>query len=367
MAATSKDLKKKMTVNLDNMALLEKYDTEDMYHKIIHLPEQIKQAYSEPQVNLPQGFDALLEKLKKNPIRRIIVVGMGGSAISGDILQATFDQTIPIQVYKDYHIPLINEDDLFIACSYSGNTEETVSCLNQAVKRTKNIAAITSNGKVKSIVADNYLWCKLPQGYPPRAAVGYLFFSFLVVLERFKLIPSQQKNAESTISSLMQKAGALSRGVEVDLNLAKQSALALNGKIPLIYASNPALTPVAYRWKCQMNENAKYPAFCHAFPEMNHNEIEAWENKKYNEYFIPVFLSRLNEDHCYQKRISFFKKTMDKEDISYLDFYGEGDSLLEKIFSLIYLGDMISYYLAILQKVDPTAINLITELKKEIS
>lgn len=355
-----------ITEHLDNQEIMQRLDTENMYDKIIHLPEQIMNAYFNPNIYEPQTFEALAAGLKSKPIRRVVLVGMGGSAISGDLLSAAYDTIIPIQVYKDYQVPVIKDDDLFIACSYSGNTEETVSCLEQAIKRTSYIAGVTSGGIVEKELKDKYFLCGLPPGNPPRSAIGYLFFSLLIILERFGLIDDMKADVEQTVSSLMQKAGALSKTVGCEFNLAKQSAAAINGKIPLLYSSNPVLYPIAYRWKCQINENSKYPAFCHSFPEMNHNEIEAWENNRYNEMFMPVFLNEFKEKHCYQKRIDFFKKTMNKEGVGYLDFYAEGDCSLEKTFSLIYLGDMISYYLAILQEVNPTTINLIVRLKKEI-
>lgn len=353
-------------INLDDNSLIQKLDTEDMYHKIIHLPEQILQAYNQPQISTPENFTALIKKTAAKPIRRIIIAGMGGSAISGDILQAVYSDIIPIQIYKDYRLPYINENDLFIACSYSGNTEETVSCLKQALNKTEYLAAVTSGGTVGSLIADKYLKLGLPQGYPPRSAIGYLFFSLVKILEKFAVIDSQKKQVEQTISALMLKAGAVAKDVDTELNIAKQSAKAINGKIPLIYSSNPLLAPIAYRWKCQINENSKYPAFTHTFPEMNHNEIEAWENSGLNGKFIPLFLTELQEHHNYQKRINFFKKIMDRENVNYLDFYAEGDNILEKTFSLIYLGDMISFYLALLQNVNPTTINFIVELKNEI-
>jgi glucose/mannose-6-phosphate isomerase len=345
---------------LNNKDIYRQLDTEDMYHKIIHLPEHIHNAYLSPVIHTPKDF-------APKPIKRVIFAGMGGSAISGDILQAAFAETLPINIFKDYNLPVIYPDDLFIACSYSGNTEETISCLKKALTKTPNIAAITSGGIVKDLLADKHLRVELPPGFPPRAAIGYLFFSLLVILEKFNICESQEAYVKSTIASLMMKAGALSVDLNADYNLSKQAAKEINGKIPLIYSSNPSLSPVAYRWKCQINENAKYPAFFHTFPEMNHNEIEAWENKHFNKGFIPIFLSDLEETADYKKRITFFKNLLTRENISYLDFYTEGSSYFEKAFSLIYLGDVISYYLAILQNVNPTTINFIMQLKDSIS
>ncbi|MBW6515585.1 MAG: bifunctional phosphoglucose/phosphomannose isomerase [Candidatus Cloacimonetes bacterium] len=343
-------------------------DREEMYYKIIHLPDQIRTAYFNPNMHIPAHFTTTNGVLNlSKPINRVIIAGMGGSAISGDIMRTAYSHLIPIEVCKDYQIPLIKKDDLLVICSYSGNTEETISCFKQGVNKAAYLAAITSNGKLHELIDDNHVWCQLPDGYPPRAAIGFLFFSIILVLEKFGVIPRREGDVRSTISTLMLKAGAISGNVMTEFNITKQSALKIYKKIPLIYSSNPSLTPVAYRLKCQINENAKYPAFFHTLPEMNHNEIEAWENKVFHKIFIPIFISYIDEKVDYKKRVKFLQDLFIKENIEYLDFYAEGSNYIEKVFSLIYLSDMISYYLAILQNIDPTKIDYIEKLKDEIS
>lgn len=348
---------------VDDLNKQTKLDTEDMYHKIIHLPEQVIKSYQEVNVHKPESFNSL--DLKS--IRRIVICGMGGSAISGDIAKSAFSHKIPIEVVKDYQIPFVDENTLVCILSYSGNTEETLSCLDQAIKTTKFVGVVTGGGKAKEIVDDRYLWIELPSGYPPRSAIGYLFFSLLRLMEIFRTIPDQKNIVNATISNLIKKATAITRNTLLTENIAKSTAISIQPKIPIIYSSNPNLSALAYRWKCQINENAKYPAFCHTFPEMNHNESEGWEAVDFSDKFIPIILNRMNEDENYQKRINAFKKIFKKIDVKYLEFFVEGKSLIEEIFSLIYLGDMISYYLAILRSVNPTTINYIDFLKKEIS
>lgn len=348
---------------LDDLEKQKLLDTENMYHKIIHLPEQILKSYFEPNIHKPGSF----EQLNLKDIKRVIICGMGGSAISGDIAEAAFGTKIPFDVVKNYQIPFLDENTLVIICSYSGNTEETVSCLKQAITNTKFIGAITSGGKVKEIVDKNYCWVELHPGLPPRSAIGYLFFSLMKVLETFEIIPEHKKKVNLAISNLMKKTDAITNTTPSEKNLAKSSAEKIQDKIPIIYSSNPQLAPLAYRWKCQFNENSKYPAFFHTFPEMNHNEIEGWEVKGFKDIFIPIILKKLDDEKKYQKRINAFKKILKKNDTEYLEFFVEGESLVEEIFSLIYLGDMISYYLAILQKVNPTSIEFINFLKEEIS
>ena len=347
--------------NLENIDEIKKIDTQDMYHKIIHLPEHIIKAYNEVKSH-PSGRFA---ELKVSDINRIVICGMGGSAISGDIGKAAFSHLLPIEIVKDYRIPYINNKTLVCILSYSGNTEETLSCLNQAVEHTEFVGIVTSGGKIKKIVDGKYLWLELPVGFPPRSAIGYLFFTLLRLLEKFKIIPDQTETVQATVANLIKKADAISRDQSFENNIAKNAALQIQNKIPVIYSSNPKLTALAYRWKCQINENAKYPAFYNTFPEMNHNESEGWESKTSG--FIPIILNRLNENSIYQKRIEAFKKIFQKIKVENLEFFVEGNSIIEEIFSLIYLGDMISYYLAILQNVNPTKIDFINFLKEEIN
>ncbi|HPR18029.1 MAG TPA: SIS domain-containing protein, partial [Candidatus Cloacimonadota bacterium] len=158
----------------------------------------------------------------------------------------------------------------------------------------------------------------------------------------------------------------IAESVPAEMNLAKDTALHLNGKIPVIYSSFPELYPLAYRWKCQINENAKYPAFCHTFSELNHNEIEGWEVQGLEDKFLPIILGLMQEKPQIQKRKNIMKELFQKRNIEFLEFFAEGESLIEQIFSLIYLGDMVSYYLAILREVDPTEIAFINYLKQNI-
>jgi len=347
---------------LDNLEKIGKIDPEDMYHKIIHLPEQVMKAYHEDTVRIPPH----LTKIKKSDIKRVVMCGMGGSAIAGDIAKAAFGRKIAFEVIKDYEIPWLDRNTLVVVTSYSGDTEETLSCLIQAVKNTDHIAAITSGGKIEQIVDGKYRWVKVPAGKPPRTAIAYLFFSAMKILEEFMIIPDHSETVKVLIANLVQKAGAIAQENPLEKNLAKNTALEIKGKIPVIYAEDPQLEPIAYRWKCQINENAKHPAYSLTFPEMNHNEIESWEKPDNPDNIIPVFIQRFKQEHNYRKRINAVKTFFKQMKISYLEFFVEGDKLIEQIFSLIYLGDMVSFYLAILNDVDPTRIDLIKTLKEKI-
>ncbi len=334
--------------------------TDPMYENIIHLPEQVISAYQESDIRLPEGFQP-----PKN-IERVVICGMGGSAITGDLIVGIFGSDFPVEVIKDYRPNYIDNKTLLIAISYSGNTEETLSCVGIARKKGAYIAAITSGGKLQASLLPNDPWVMVPGGKPPRSAIAWLFFSAIRLLEAYGLIESQETVVKSIIAMLIKKAGAIADSVDREHNYAKQMAQEIFGKIPIVYASNPRLLPVAYRWKCQFNENTKLPAFSHTLPEMNHNEIEGWENEEKRKLFIPIFLQNMDEEEQYLKRIRVLQELFTKDSVPSLVFYAEGDTLMERMFSLIYFGDMISFYLAVLYKTDPTAINYINFLKERI-
>jgi glucose/mannose-6-phosphate isomerase len=334
-------------------------DALDMYHKIIHLPEQVLNGYANANPHIPADF-------KTVPYRRLVLCGMGGSAIAGDIIRSVFGHLLPIEVVKDYTIPVLTPDTLVVVSSYSGSTEESLSCFRQALAAGVPIAAVTSGGTLKAEVDGRFPWVALPDGYPPRSAVGFLFFGLLRLLEWHAIIPAQTETVKQVVANLIIKAGAIAVAVPEELNLAKQTAALVKGRIPVLYAGHPFLEPLAYRWKCQINENAKYPAFSHTLPEMCHNEIEGWESKSWNPSFLPVFFTLMDPEPVYARRLNALKQVFDGEGIEYLEFFAEGSTRIEQIFGLLYLGDMVSYYLALLGEVDPTAIRLIQTLKNNL-
>lgn len=345
---------------LDDIQTRNSLDIDDMYHKIIHMPEHILMAYE--NCTLHNNNNIAINS--HNQINRVLIAGMGGSAIAGDLASRVFSEFCTIIVCKDYFIPKINSQTLFIAISYSGNTEETLSATKSALLQTKLIAAVTTGNQLEDLLAEEYPIIKPPTGYPPRSAIAYLFASLVRLLELYGVIPSQEKYLKATTANLMRKAGSIAYSIPNQKNLAKFSATSIYGKIPVIYAADPDLLPVSYRWKCQINENAKYPAFNNTFSEMNHNEIEAWESQTLSKVLIPIFLTSFSENELYQRRLHFFKSILERNHQDYLEFFSEGESSIEKSFSLVYLGDMVSYYLALLNNVNPTSIDYILELKE---
>jgi glucose/mannose-6-phosphate isomerase len=339
-------------------------DRSDMYSKIINMPNHISESYFFPIVH------SAVPRASFPAIKQIIICGMGGSAISADIARSLFSTCVPISTVKDYNLPYVSEHTLAIIISYSGDTTETVQCLEKVIQKTPHVVVITSGGIIRKLVNNKLMWIEVPTGFPPRCAVAFMFFSLIKILEHFQIIPSQKEQVQKIVDNLTLRACSLSKEVDAQENEAIKSAESMLGRIPVIYSSYPLLRPVAYRWKCQINENAKYHAFSNTFPEMSHNEVVAYENISLCDRFIPIFLRTFNDDERYSASINRFQMLLNKHcghlarnSQPYLEFYAVGESDLAKIFSLILLGDMISYYLGLLNKVDPTEINFIQIIK----
>jgi glucose/mannose-6-phosphate isomerase len=207
----------------------------------------------------------------------------------------------------------------------------------------------------------------LPNGYPPRAAVGYSLAVILTLLGRLKLVKPKSKELKVTASFLNQLCRQYSVGKSTADNPAKQLAAKLSGKVPIIYAGEDYFFSVALRWKQQICENAKILTFCNAFPEFNHNELAGWEQSATLAEKLAVIVLRDRQDHKrIQVRMEIVKKILQEKQIEVMEIDSSGKTLLERMHSLVLLGDWVSYYLAILDQVDPTPIVAIDYLKRSL-
>ena len=290
----------------------------------------------------------------KAKIDEIIISGMGGSAIGGDII-GSYIKNIPVIVNRGYEIPsFISQNTLFFAVSFSGNTEETISALNHAYDKKAQIIVISSGGKIKQIAIEKELpFIEIPNIGQPRVALAYLFFPILRVLHNMKIVDAE-KDVAAAISSLIEEQNQIS-------NQMKDMAKRLKAKVPLIYASDN-LCAVAYRWKTQINENAKQHAFYHLLPEMNHNEIVAYENK--NNIFKSIFIVDDDDHERIKKRVEIFADVVKGADVEIIKLHGS--CFLARMIKGIHMGDWLSYYLALENNVDPTPVKIIELLKKEL-
>ena len=318
-------------------------DKSDYIKVLEDFPAQCRNAMA-----LPKGVTVSGE------IGTVVVTGMGGSAIGGDLLKTYMhDTNVPVFVNRNYNIPnFVDEYTLVVAISYSGNTEETLSAYNEAVERKAKTVAITSGGKLAKL-CDKVI--KVPAGFQPRAALGYLFFPILGVLHNAGIADVKNKELNEML--------ALIKDTEKYKEHAQELVKKIDDRIPVIYASE-SLGVVAYRWKTQFNENAKCPAFYHLFPEMNHNELVGFQGMDRQKYVI--IMLRDEHDHPrIKKRMDVCKEIME-ERVDVIEVHTECEELLSRIFSTIYLGEFTSYYQALRNRVDPAPVNVITRLKERM-
>ena len=351
---------------LDNFKSIEKYDESSMLELIESFPDQCQDAVRiGDEFELPQDF--------KRSYKNIVFTGLGGSAIGADLVRSYIveDAQIPVLVNRNYTLPnFVTEDTLVIVSSYSGNTEETLSAYGEAVSRGSSIIAITSGGKLGKMVKDAGLPClTIPEGFPPRCALGYSFFPLLILLAKIGIIKDQAGYIDDAIRNL-RRLKELKIGYKVSRknNPAKKMASEIFGKFPVIYGGQDHVDAVVVRWRGQLAENSKTLSSGHLFPEMNHNEIVGWENpKKVLKDSVAVMLRDSGDHPRISKRMDATRNLLKKGKIKVLEVSSSGKELLARIFSLVYMGDFVSFYLAILNGIDPTPVEKITYLKKELA
>ena len=309
----------------------------------------------------------------RGPIEKIVFVGMGGSAIGGDVIRSLLarDLPLPLSVSRHYLLPAwVDSKTLCIFSSYSGNTEETLAGFQEGMKKKLRSVVITSGGELARLAQKPSLpWIEIPKGLPPRAALGYSVFPILKLFSKLNLWKWDAPAVRETLALLKKLNGEkFSPEVPLKSNPARQAAKSLWGRFVAIYAGTELLETAALRFRNQIEENAKALASHHLLPEMNHNEILGWENPgTLIGRSIAVFL-RDSEDHPrIQLRFKITRKLLAERGIQILEMHSEGKSRLARLFSAILLGDWASYYLALLYGVDPTPVAIIEDLKKQLA
>ncbi|MDP8245124.1 MAG: bifunctional phosphoglucose/phosphomannose isomerase [Candidatus Hinthialibacter antarcticus] len=349
---------------LDDPATPQKFDPTGMIQWIENFHEQCAEG-----VSIARAFDMP----NMQGIQNVVVCGMGGSAIGGDLMRsyASSIALAPIEVVRSYQLPrYANENTLLVASSYSGNTEETLSAYEQAKACGAKILGISTGGQLAQRCQQDGHPCIITKGgMSPRAALGYSFMPLLVAFERLGLVENQSQAIESTLAILKESSQQFRYNSPFENNFAKQLSKALYGSIPVIYAGQNAFEPIAARWRAQINENAKTFAHNMVVPEMNHNEILGWKNPK------PSILKKLHVvyllDQGYHpqtlRRFDVMKKIIEPSAHGVSVVQSKGDSLLARMFYTISVGDFASCYLAYFYKEDPTPIPAIDFLKAELA
>ena len=351
---------------LDTIDQLRALDTQDMYGNIWRLPEQMTDARK------------LAEKWPFDPAefegaRNIVLAGMGGSAIGGDLVRSLWADSlaVPFVVCRNYRLPeFVDDETLVIVSSYSGNTEETLATLSDALSRKAMVVAATTGGRLAARAKEEGFPClALPSGMQPRAAIGFATIPLLYLFEKLGFAREVDFAVSEMILTLKDRRKLFSSEVETDANPAKKIAAALHGRVPLIYGGPELTDAVAVRWRGQISENAKSVAFSNVFPEMNHNELVGW-SKVAAAYAdkLAVVLLRDEEDNPRVKfRMDRFRDTVTSLGAPMFEVASFGSGRLARQFSLVQFGDFVSYYLALQNGVDPTPVAAIEDLKAALA
>lgn len=331
-------------------------------------------------LEFPQQCRNALEIAKQSKIRvsgrdfsKIVFIGVGGSAIGSDLVKSYlyFESKIPVSVCREYELPAyVDGSSLVFAVSYSGNTEETLNAFLQAKERGASLIAISSGGRLKDYsLSEGIDFIELPKGLPSRCAIGYLSIIPLVILSKLGIIKDVEQQVSLAVKNLEDlRNNNLSPKVGLKDNIAKSTAKKLLNKFAAVYSASLHFDICALRFRSQINENTKAICLSQLFPEMNHNEILGWSNpKKLLKNAVIVLLRDKSMHPHVAKSMDIAKELLHESGFTIIEVWSRGEGLLSRIFSLIYIGDFISYYLAMLYKVDPTPADRITYIKKKLA
>jgi glucose/mannose-6-phosphate isomerase len=299
--------------------------------------------------------------------KNVVLAGMGGSALSALISRSWPGVDVPYEICRAYDIPsYVGPDTLFIASSYSGNTEETVSALAQAIPTGATIAVIASGGKLEEMAAEHgYPFLKLPGGFQPRHVVFASLKALLVIFDGYGLTQGKADELAAQSSNVQEYIKRWVADQPTSQNVAKQIALECMGKSVVMYAGTK-LSPVAYKWKISFNENAKHIAWWDEFSEFNHNEFLGWTEQPEQKPYTVIDLRSNLEHPQIQKRFEITARLLSGKRPEPIIVNAEGENLLEQLLTTVALGDFVSIYTAILSNVNPTPVALIEKLKKEL-
>jgi glucose/mannose-6-phosphate isomerase len=344
------------------MSDIDHLDTLGMFDAAAHLPEQVEAAveYGRGVVGLPD----------RAGIENVVVLGMGGSGIAGDVLLSTAGpfMPVPVVVVKSYVLPaFVSDATLVFAISFSGDTEETVEAASEAAIQGARVVAVTRGGELaRRAEAWGAPLIRIPDGIPqPRAGLGALSIPPLVVLEEMGLFPGASKWIAEAVVQLRHRAAQLEKPGNVAERLAKK----IDRTIPLVYGGGSIATTAALRWKTQFNENAKIPAFWATQPELCHNEVAGWgqHGDLTRQAVTLVALRHDNEHPQVHRRFELVYELMDEVVASIEEVRAEGEGAVAQLFDLVMLGDYTSLHLAQRLGVDPGPVPALDFVKEGLS
>jgi len=344
----------------------------NMYELIAALPDQLEAS---------AGLDGLseIQPLAAGP-RRLVLCGMGGSAIAGDLVQPLLQEgTVSLTVWRDYGLPhWVLPEDLVLCCSYSGNTEESLSAARLAGERGCQRVALTSGGELAELAfRQHFPVVRIPGGLPPRASLGYGLGALVRVLDGLGILASSGGLIHGA-TTLLREQDALRRAVGSGADTPAEdsegniSPAALAGviqeRIPVIYTAGGEVHGVGCRWKAQINENSKRPACVAQFPELNHNDLVGWSlNDEQKDQFVLIILRGLDDNDRVARRVEVTRELLWHEFSDIHEIRSTAKTALERVLSLVQYGDYLSCHLARLSGVDPVPVDRITQLKNELA
>jgi glucose/mannose-6-phosphate isomerase len=349
---------------LDDSRKLASLDPGRMYDAIAGFPGQVRRAVA-------IGRDVTVDVYRYTDLTGIVVCGMGGSAIGGDLARSLLQNhlAVPMQVCRNYALPAsVHERTLVVGSSYSGNTEETLAAFDQAISLNCRLFALTTGGKLEAICQTHGIpYAHLEAGLQPRAALGFSFVPLMLFLQMTGWSDYTADDFLALADFLDQRQRAYAVSQPMKSNPAKQAAERLFGAIPVIYTGPELTDAVGTRIKGQICENAKMLAFANQFPEFNHNELVGWKVlDPFRKHLKAIFLRDREDLDPVKVRMEIVKEVFAAEKIEVMEIFSEGNSRLERMFSLIQFGDWVSFYLAMLNQVDPTPVAVIDFLKTEL-
>jgi glucose/mannose-6-phosphate isomerase len=353
----------KIGINLDDLNIYKQYDPDDMLRHLHSFGSLCEQAWMiASNFNLPKEY---------SKFNKIVILGMGGSAIGGDLVNslAASESKLPIILCRDYALPkYVDAGTLVIASSYSGMTEETLSAFEQSLETSARKLAITTGGKLRSICENkNIPVIGFDYKSSPRAALPFSFFIILGLLQKLNIFKNKNEQVNEALSYLKDLGNKINETIPLAQNPAKNLAKKLLGRLVVIYGAG-ITSEAAHRWKTQINENSKSAAYYEVFPELNHNAIVG--------YSLPEVIIRntivilLNSELLHERvklRFQITQNLLQKAGIDYQVVSGHGKSDLSQMMNLVFLGDYVSYYLAMLNRVDPSPVKSIDFLKSSLA
>ena len=303
-------------------------------------------------------------------VTAIVFCGMGGSAVAGDVLRAVFRDRlhIPIEVNRSPVLPNHAGPGTLVAiCSYSGNTAETLGSFNDALARGCRIVVVTSGGAAQALAEANQIpVVGVPGGYQPRAAFGHLGFAWLGALEAMGVLPPMAEEVEETASLLDGLVAGSGADVPTREDLAKQIAEVIGDRVPVIWGAEGVASIAAMRWKTQLNENGKTPAFSSSMSELDHNEVVGW-TRPFGEGFVVIALRTDDEHPEIAPRFALSEEIAVRAGATTVQVHSRGSSPLARLLTLVFVGDMASVYVGLRRGEDPTPVVVIDELKAALA